>query len=76
MKQIQVHKAFVLHLPDESKRSFKAGTHEVEDHIGDHWYVQHHSTIVEDEVIEADEPVAQEPVKKAVAKKRAKSSEK
>jgi len=47
MQTIQVTQDFVLSLEDGTKRAFKAGMHEVEDHIANHWYTKAHSNPVE-----------------------------
>lgn len=43
MPKIHVHKPFTLTHDDGTQTSFEVGTHEVEAHVADHWYVKVHS---------------------------------
>lgn len=61
MKTIHVLKAFLLNLQDHTQRPFRAGLHEVEEHIADHWFVKAHSEPV------AEAPAPSEPTPAAIA---------
>jgi hypothetical protein len=73
MPQIEVHKPFLLNLPDGSKLHFTAGSHNVEHQVSSHWWTLEHASVIEVEVetpvvdpavdVPADEPVASAPAK-------------
>jgi hypothetical protein len=53
MAKILVHTPFTLQLPDGSVTPrYKAGVHEVEDRVAQHWFTKHHADVMEDEKME------------------------